>query len=107
MSDATTSNMATSIAIDIVPLILRTSAWPFSAPILLISSVLLFIYAVFRSQKAVSFLHVHILQYFTFFYSSFLKPHSEDGGSGQQAALESFYKVQVAHMKDRYDFGLC
>ena len=31
-----------------------------------------------------------------FFYASFLKPHSADSGqSGQQAALESFYKAQV------------
>lgn len=32
-----------------------------------------------------------------FFYASFLKPHSGDGAiAGQQAALESFYKAQVA-----------
>ena len=32
-----------------------------------------------------------------FFYASFLKPHSGDGAiTGQQAALESFYKAQVA-----------
>ena len=31
-----------------------------------------------------------------FFYASFLKPHSGDGAiTGQQAALESFYKAQV------------
>lgn len=31
-----------------------------------------------------------------FFYASFLKPHSGDGThTGQQAALESFYKAQV------------
>ena len=30
-----------------------------------------------------------------FFYASFLKPHTGDGLIGQQAALESFYKVQV------------
>lgn len=30
-----------------------------------------------------------------FFYSNFMKPHSGDDSSGQQAALESFYKVQV------------
>lgn len=28
-------------------------------------------------------------------YSNFLKPHSGDHSFGQQAALESFYKVQV------------
>lgn len=31
-----------------------------------------------------------------FFYASFLKPHGGDGKlTGQQAALESFYKAQV------------
>ena len=31
-----------------------------------------------------------------FFYVSFLKPHNGDGAiTGQQAALESFYKAQV------------
>ena len=31
-----------------------------------------------------------------FFYASFLKPHSGDGAiTGQQAALESFYRAQV------------
>lgn len=31
-----------------------------------------------------------------FFYASFLKPHDGDGAiTGQQAALESFYKAQV------------
>ena len=34
--------------------------------------------------------------YAKFFYASFLKPHTGDGAStGQQAALESFYKAQV------------
>lgn len=32
-----------------------------------------------------------------FFYASFLKPHSgDDANTGQQAALESFYKAQVS-----------
>jgi betaine lipid synthase len=34
-----------------------------------------------------------------FFYACFLKPHEGDGGTGQQAALESFYKAQA----DVYD----
>lgn len=34
--------------------------------------------------------------YARFFYASFLKPHTGDGeNTGQQAALESFYKAQV------------
>ena len=37
-----------------------------------------------------------VATYARFFYASFLKPHTGDGTSvGQQAALESFYKVQV------------
>ena len=41
--------------------------------------------------------HFSFFQEFgTFFYASFLKPHAGDGvGTGQQAALESFYKAQV------------
>lgn len=30
-----------------------------------------------------------------FFYANFLKPHTGDESTGQQAALESFYKAQV------------
>ena len=38
--------------------------------------------------------------FFKFFYASFLKPHTGDGAlTGQQAALESFYKAQA----DVYD----
>ena len=39
----------------------------------------------------------HSLRTFArFFYASFLKPHNGDGAiTGQQAALESFYKAQV------------
>ena len=34
-----------------------------------------------------------------FFYASFLKPHSGDGAiTGQQAALESFYRAQVTFL---------
>lgn len=34
-----------------------------------------------------------------FFYACFLKPHQDGSGSGQQAALESFYRAQA----DVYD----
>lgn len=37
-----------------------------------------------------------------FFYSSFLKPLSGDESIGQQAALESFYRVQVPGLKFCY-----
>ncbi len=41
------------------------------------------------SNKTMSFLR--------FFYASFLKPHSDCAAdTGQQAALESFYKAQVS-----------
>ena len=37
-----------------------------------------------------------LVTYARFFYASFLKPHTGDGAdTGQQAALESFYKAQV------------
>ena len=37
--------------------------------------------------------------YAKFFYASFLKPHSGDGAiTGQQAALESFYRAQVTFL---------
>ena len=37
-----------------------------------------------------------LITYARFFYASFLKPHTGDGAdTGQQAALESFYKAQV------------
>lgn len=33
--------------------------------------------------------------YGTFFFVSFVKPHTGDNGAGQQGALESFYQAQV------------
>ena len=46
----------------------------------------------------------HSLRTFTrFFYASFLKPHNGDGAiTGQQAALESFYKAQVVSLIANY-----
>ena len=42
-----------------------------------------------------------------FFYASFLKPHSGDGAiTGQQAALESFYKAQVTSLFPNLKFLL-
>lgn len=41
--------------------------------------------------------------YARFFYVSFLKPHNGDGAiTGQQAALESFYKAQVVSPLVKY-----
>ena len=40
-----------------------------------------------------------------FFYASFLKPHTGDSnGTGQQAALESFYRAQVTYACSLYSF---
>ena len=36
-----------------------------------------------------------IVGFWRFFYATFLKPHTGDDSTGQQAALESFYKAQV------------
>lgn len=40
-----------------------------------------------------------------FFYANFLKPHTGDESTGQQAALESFYKAQVKFL-DSWPRGL-
>ena len=76
------------------------------APSLPQSSILLALFAVIVLAAVVSFTTIarskqfkvpHSLRTFArFFYASFLKPHSGDGAvTGQQAALESFYKAQV------------
>lgn len=49
-----------------------------------------------------------IANFSKFFYATFLKPHDRNGThSGQQAALESFYKAQVSKPDDKaiMDFG--
>ena len=62
------------------------------AAILLVGGGLL---AVFSSSK-VPAKSSTLATYARFFYASFLKPHTGDGAAtGQQAALESFYKAQV------------
>ena len=48
-----------------------------------------------------------IAVYTRFFYASFLKPHTGDGAdTGQQAALESFYKAQVCWIISPWIFVL-
>ncbi|KAL8971234.1 MAG: hypothetical protein Q9197_003385 [Variospora fuerteventurae] len=86
--------MATSLAIEPFSMILQSFILSASVLLLVFSAVLFIVYVIFGSHKVFSRLD-HLLGYCTFFYSSFLKPHSEDNGSGQQAALESFYKVQA------------
>ena len=49
---------------------------------------------VFRSGACKSTFE-SVTNFTKFFYVSFLKPHTGDGLSGQQGALESFYKAQV------------
>lgn len=53
------------------------------------------IFVVLSNSKA-SVKSSGLATYARFFYASFLKPHTGDGeDTGQQAALESFYKAQV------------
>lgn len=50
----------------------------------------------FQARKDASKPPSAIRSFGMFFYASFLKPHTGDiHGTGQQAALESFYKAQV------------
>jgi len=89
---------------------------PFSAPgfeefdwlehihILLTGSVLLFfvggIFVLYCSRSAaVQQLKDGTHSYAKFFYASFLKPHTSDLSTGQQGALESFYKAQVRRLQ--------
>lgn len=88
--------MATSGAPESFSLVIRSISLPASARLLVLSAVLFLAYTVFRSQKTVSLVHGRLVEYCIFVYSSFLKPHSKGDEVGQQAALESFYKVQVA-----------
>lgn len=61
------------------------------AGMLVMGSVGLLLLAVKAMSKSESF-----MTYARFFYASFLKPHTGDSAStGQQVALESFYRAQV------------
>ncbi|KAL8942789.1 MAG: hypothetical protein Q9216_001474 [Gyalolechia sp. 2 TL-2023] len=92
----TNSAMADSVANDHFPLVAVLSSSLLSPLFLLVlSALLLTVYVALRSQKTFQSVYTHLLDYCAFFYTTFLKPHSEVGGSGQQAALESFYKVQA------------
>ncbi|KAL8712007.1 MAG: hypothetical protein Q9220_003703 [cf. Caloplaca sp. 1 TL-2023] len=66
-----------------------------TGPLLLLAGVLLILFAGYASQKYLTTVFDSALTYCTFFYSSFLKPHSKNNGPGQQAALENFYKFQA------------
>ncbi|CAO1600314.1 hypothetical protein XANCAGTX0491_004007 [Xanthoria calcicola] len=68
----------------------------FMGPLLVLSGLLLLVYAALSSQSKIRLSYSPVLNFCTFFYSSFLKPHSKDDSLvGQQGALESFYKVQA------------
>lgn len=74
----------------------------YTAPLVIFVVLLLLVYVALRVQKTPWLTYTHLPNFCTFFYSTFLKPHSQDEGSGQQAALESFYKVQVARTEDSH-----
>ena len=63
------------------------------------SAVLLLLCGVFAAAfwkpKIIEDANHSIVGFCTFFYASFLKPHAGDGPTDQQAALESFYQIQV------------
>lgn len=82
-----------------VPLGLSLHVWKVQV-LIAASSVLLIAAGVFttifwKSKDLTDFFNA-VSSFYKFFYASFLKPHTGDGDTtGQQAALESFYKVQV------------
>jgi betaine lipid synthase len=78
----------------------QAASWEHLLILLAASSVLLLVASVF----GLSFMRPKLLDevletprsYITFFYVSFLKPHTgDDRAAGQQGALESFYQAQV------------
>ncbi|KAL9000401.1 MAG: hypothetical protein Q9169_000918 [Polycauliona sp. 2 TL-2023] len=69
-------------------------------PLLVLAGLLLIVFAALSYSAQIHSSCHQGLNLWTFFYSSFLKPHSRDNNLvGQQGALESFYKVQA----DVYD----
>ncbi|KAL8869948.1 MAG: hypothetical protein Q9174_003893, partial [Haloplaca sp. 1 TL-2023] len=87
--------MSAPLAVEALPFTI--DSWNLFAglPLLLVVVALLLVLAFFTAQKYSWTKYDHLSNFCTFFYSSFLKPHSQVEGSGQQAALESFYKVQA------------
>lgn len=49
----------------------------------------------FWKPKIVENVNEFAIAFARFLYANFLKPHTGDESTGQQAALESFYKAQV------------
>ena len=90
-----------------VPIGLNLHVWEVQV-LVAASSILLIAAGVFttifwKSKDLTDFFNA-VSKFYKFFYASFLKPHTGDGDStGQQAALESFYKAQVrANVYDRH-----
>ena len=77
--------------------------------VLLVASTV--ILTVYRAKVQ---LNPTVRSFYDFFYTSFIKPHEQDEGGGQQSALESFYKTQVSTLAINhrqtlmhYEPGLC
>ena len=92
--------MAASQAIEALPFNINPSKLFAVVSLFVIVAALLLLLAFFTAQKHFWIKYDHLSSFCTFFYSTFLIPHSQDEGSGQQAALESFYKVQVASTEE-------
>ena len=76
--------------------VMRTEHVPILIAAVSITFVLLSVFSVWLLRPKFVRSFVRILDsYGTFFYVSFLKPHTGDASEGQQGALESFYKAQV------------
>ena len=74
-------------------------SWEHVRIVITASSILLLVVSVFALSFICSKSYTDAAglakSYATFFYVSFLKPHTGGSGDGQQGALESFYKAQV------------
>ncbi|KAL8901272.1 MAG: hypothetical protein Q9192_000633 [Flavoplaca navasiana] len=77
-------------------------------PLLVLAGLLLIVYAALSSQCKIRLSYNQVVNFCTFFYSSFLKPHSKGNALvGQQGALESFYKVQANVYDETRKLLLC
>ena len=65
------------------------------AAVTVLSTICCVFVVAFRKPKIFDNIYDYVAAFGRFFYASFLKPHSGDESTGQQAALESFYKAQV------------
>lgn len=70
-------------------------AYIFFAAVAVLSTICGVFVVAFWKPKIVENVNEFAAAFCRFFYVSFLKPHSGDESTGQQAALEGFYKAQV------------